>query len=151
MIELLPYFVAGSAVCAGSAGAVLSAAVKVPLLRLVSGNPGVRLPFGLLCGVAAAEAAILAISFFVVLSRLGSGPPAAGNSAGMAVGALVAASGMLSWIVNLLPNLFLLGKASDGAGPGAPSVQQPGYAVLLALPTPLFTLGMLLLLYLGFR
>jgi hypothetical protein len=151
MIELLPYFIAGTAVCIISAGATVGTVVKAPLLRLVSRNPAVRLPFGLLCGVAAAEVVILAISFFVTLSGLGPGPPAAGG-AGMAVGALVAASGMLAWAVGLLPNLYLLGKASEGAGrTGASSVQQPGYAVLLALPTPLFTFVLLLLLYLGFR
>jgi hypothetical protein len=151
MIELLPYFIAGTAVCTISAGATVGTVVKAPLLRLVSRNPAVRLPFGLLCGVAAAEVVILAISFFVTLSGLGPGPPAAGGSAGMAFGALVAASGMLAWAVGLLPNLYLLGKASEGAGTGARSVQRPGYAVLLAFQTPFFTFVMILLLYLSFR
>jgi hypothetical protein len=146
MLELLPLFLAVAGILIIGLGAALAALVKMPLLRFCAGgSPRVR--WTTVVQVVVAEVLILGCSVLAILQRMSSEVTAFHGYGLWFMGALFCGSTILYCAFGVIPNLYLIGKATTEVKSSRKDFQRLGYAALLALPTPLFSFTLAIILY----
>jgi hypothetical protein len=146
MLELLPLFFAVAGILIIVLGAALAALVKMPLLRFCAGgSPRVR--WTTVLQVVVAEVLILGFSMLAVLHSLSSEAAAFRGHGLWFMVALFCGSTILYSAFGVIPNMYLLGKITDEDKENGENFQGLGYAALLALPTPLFSFTLAIILY----